>query len=141
MSSGPDGGYRESGRLDSNQRPPASKAGALPTAPLPGAIPSAIEERVRGFEPLPPAWKAVVLAVEHHTRKAPLEAGNTPGWIRTNDLPRIRRTLYRPSYGRNDECRCTGTIRGCGTVDADEERRGLDSNQRLRGFHPRALPL
>ena len=25
-------------------------------------------ERVRGFEPLPPAWKAVVLSVEHHTR-------------------------------------------------------------------------
>ncbi len=26
--------------------------------------------------------------------------GSTPGWIRTNGLPRIRRTLYRPSYGR-----------------------------------------
>ena len=55
---------------------------------------------MRGFEPLPPAWKAVVLAVEHHTRMGPQTCGSTPGWIRTNDLPRIRRTLYRPSYGR-----------------------------------------
>lgn len=57
---------------------------------------------MRGFEPLPPAWKAVVLAVEHHTRMGPQRCGSTPGWIRTNDLPRIRRTLYRPSYGRRE---------------------------------------
>lgn len=95
----------ESERLDSNQRPPASEAGALPTAPLPDEDSRGIEERVRGLEPLPPAWRAVVLAVEHHTRRSPHEAASTPGWVRTNGLPRIRRVLYLPSYGRIEERR------------------------------------
>lgn len=98
-------GGTESERLDSNQRPPASEAGALPTAPLPDRDSRGIEERVRGLEPLPPAWRAVVLAVEHHTRRVPHEAGSTPGWARTNDLPRIRRVLYLPSYGRIEDIR------------------------------------
>ena len=87
---------------------------------------------MRGVEPLPPAWKAVVLAVEHHTRRVPLEAGSTPGWNRTNDLPRIRRVLYQLSYGRKTRPR--RPTRG------GRKHRGLDSNQRCRGFHPRALP-
>lgn len=38
----------QSGRLDSNQRPPASKAGALPTAPLPDVITRGIERTGEG---------------------------------------------------------------------------------------------
>ena len=39
---------RESGRLDSNQRPPASEAGALPTAPLPEGDPVGDSKNGRG---------------------------------------------------------------------------------------------
>lgn len=67
---------------------------------------------MRGVEPLLTAWKAVVLAVEHHTRRVPPpRAGSTPGWDRTNDLPRIRRTLYRPSYGRQSRGTVAATKR------------------------------
>ena len=44
----PPKGGGESGRLDSNQRPPASEAGALPTAPLPEVIPAWESKNGRG---------------------------------------------------------------------------------------------
>lgn len=124
--------WRESGRLDSNQRPPASEAGALPTAPLPEVIPLANRERARGVEPLPPAWKAVVLSVEHHTRVGParggeyarLDSNQRPSAYQADALPAELRT-YRKAAARGPR---------------RNECRGPESNQRIRGFHPRALP-
>ena len=68
-------------RLDSNQRPPGYEPGEL-TRLLYSAIYKIKMERVTGLEPVPPAWKAGMLAIKHHTRILAPPAGLEPATLR-----------------------------------------------------------